>query len=109
MQPQGHVQVLVNLIDFGMNVQMAGDSARISHAGSATPTGSPMRADGGTVSAESAIPQSAIAELQRRGHIVKQPGEPGGFGGYQGILIDWQHGVLRGATESRKDGVAAGY
>ncbi len=109
MQPQGHVQVLVNLIDFGMNVQMAGDSARISHGGSAGPTGSPMKADGGTVSAESGIPQSAIAELERRGHVVKQPGEPGGFGGYQGILIDWQHGVLRGATESRKDGVAAGY
>jgi gamma-glutamyltranspeptidase/glutathione hydrolase len=108
MQPQGHVQVLVNLIDFGMNVQMSGDSARISHSGSASPTGTPMKADGGTVSVESGIPDAAITELEKRGHVIKRGGI-GGFGGYQGILIDWEHGVLRGATESRKDGVAAGY
>jgi gamma-glutamyltranspeptidase/glutathione hydrolase len=108
MQPQGHVQVLVNLIDFGMNVQAAGDAARVNHVGSATPTGLPMKPDGGTVYVESGIPDAAVAELQRRGHVVMRGGA-GSFGGYQGILIDWEHGVLRGATDPRKDGAAVGY
>ncbi len=108
MQPQGHVQVLVNLIDFGMNPQMAGDAARVSHVGSATPTGLPMNAEGGTVYVESGIPDSAVAELQRRGHMVIR-GAAGAYGGYQGILIDEEHGVLHGATDPRKDGAAVGY
>jgi gamma-glutamyltranspeptidase/glutathione hydrolase len=108
MQPQGHVQVLVNMIDFGMNPQMAGDAARVNHIGSATPTGLPMDADGGTVYVESGIPDAAINELKRRGHVVLR-GATGSFGGYQGILIDWHRGVLHGATDPRKDGVAAGY
>ncbi len=108
MQPQGHVQVLVNLIDFGMNPQMAGDAARVNHIGSATPTGLPMSADGGTVYVESGIPDATVAELQRRGHKIVR-GAAGSFGGYQGILIDWDHGVLHGATDPRKDGAAAGY
>ena len=107
MQPQGHVQVLVNLIDFGMNVQMAGDAARIRHAGSATPTGLPMSANGGEVAVESGIPTETIEELKRRGHHVIRA--PGSFGGYQGIRIDLKNGVLQGGTESRKDGVAVGY
>jgi gamma-glutamyltranspeptidase/glutathione hydrolase len=106
MQPQGHVQILVNLIDFGMNVQQAGDAARVAHAGSATPTGLP--ADGvGTVTVESGVSDAVIEQLRAKGHKVMR--SRGGFGGYQGILIDWEHGVLHGATEVRKDGAAVGY
>lgn len=105
-QPQGHVQVLVNLIDFGMNVQAAGDAARIAHGGSATPTGEPAQGSG-TVTVESGISDAAIAALRAKGHKVVR--SRGGYGGYQGILIDSQNGVLHGGTEPRKDGVAAGY
>ncbi|MEQ8787179.1 MAG: gamma-glutamyltransferase [Pirellulaceae bacterium] len=106
MQPQGHVQVLVNLIDFGMNVQQAGDAPRVRHLGSAQPTG--QEADGGgTVHAESGISDEAVAALQAKGHQVKR--SKGDFGGYQGILIDHDTGVLHGATEPRKDGQAVGY
>ncbi|MEE2990007.1 MAG: gamma-glutamyltransferase family protein, partial [Planctomycetota bacterium] len=106
MQPQGHVQVLVNLIDFEMNVQAAGDAARVRHVGSATPTG--LEASGvGVVNVESGIREAVIEELISRGHQVQR--SEGGFGGYQGILIDPVNGVLHGGTESRKDGAAAGY
>lgn len=108
MQPQGHVQILVNLIDFGMNVQEAGDAARIRHDGSPTPTGTPGESDGGTVYVEPGIPEETRAELVRRGHKV-EVASGGGFGGYQAILIDPEAGVLHGATEPRKDGAAAGY
>jgi gamma-glutamyltranspeptidase / glutathione hydrolase len=107
MQPQGHVQVLVNLIDFKMNVQMAGDAARVRHDGSPTPTGIPQEANGGTLLVESGIPESTIEQLQQRGHQLQRT--DGAYGGYQGILIDHEHGVLRGATESRKDGAVVGY
>lgn len=106
MQPQGHVQVLTNWIDFGMNIQMAGDAARIRHDGSATPTGVAEKEFGGTVLLESGIPASTVTALQAKGH---QTDTGGSFGGYQGILIDWQRGVLQGATEARKDGAALGY
>lgn len=106
MQPQGHVQVLVNLIDFGMNVQQAGDAARVRHDGSATPTGQPAHGVG-IVAAESGISEDAVANLVRRGHRVARTRS--GLGGYQGILIDWENGVLHGATEPRKDGAAVGY
>ncbi len=106
MQPQGHVQVLVNLIDFGMNVQAAGDAARVRHLGSATPTGIP--ADGsGTLQVESGIPAETVQALRDKGHRVVRA--KGTFGGYQGILIDWEQGVLHGASEVRKDGAAVGY
>ena len=108
MQPQGHVQILVNLIDFGMNLQAAGDAPRIRHSGSATPTGQPMAVDGGTVYVESGISDTAIQVLQARGHQV-QRGTAGSYGGYQGILIDAVRGTLQGATESRKDGAVLGY
>ena len=72
MQPQGHVQVLVNMIDFGMNVQAAGDAARVRHAGSATPTGQPADGDGGTVSVEPGISDAVVDELERRGHTVER-------------------------------------
>jgi gamma-glutamyltranspeptidase/glutathione hydrolase len=106
MQPQGHVQVLVNLIDFQMNVQSAGDAARVRHTGSATPTGQPA-AGAGTVAVESSVPAETVAALRRAGHHVVRARS--GFGGYQGILIDWDNGVLHGATEPRKDGAAVGY
>ena len=107
MQAQGHVQILVDLIDFDMNVQEAGDAARVRHDGSATPTGRP--ADGwGTVVVEPSVSEEVVATLERKGHRVER-GRGGGFGGYQGILIDWELGVLRGATEPRKDGCAVGY
>jgi gamma-glutamyltranspeptidase / glutathione hydrolase len=106
MQAQGHVQIVCNLIDFGMNVQAAGDAARASHSGSATPTGLP--ADGsGQVQVEAGVPEDTVTALRAIGHKVTRGS--GGFGGYQGILIDDKHGVLHGASESRKDGAAVGY
>jgi gamma-glutamyltranspeptidase/glutathione hydrolase len=107
MQPQGHVQVLINLIDFGMNVQQAGDAARIYHSGSATPTGDPMKPRGGTVAVESGISDATIDDLRRRGHQVER--SKGSFGGYQAILIDWDNGTLQGGSDPRKDGCAGGY
>ncbi len=106
MQPQGHVQVLVNLIDFEMNVQAAGDAARVQHNGSATPTGLPAQGSG-TLTVESGISDQAVMALRAKGHNVVR--SKGGYGGYQGILIDWEHGVLHGGTEARKDGAAVGY
>lgn len=106
MQPQGHVQVLINLIDFEMNVQAAGDAARIQHSGSATPTGL-AAAGAGTVHAESGISEEAVQALREKGHTVVRA--QGGFGGYQGILIDRKQGVLHGGTDPRKDGAALGY
>jgi len=107
MQPQGHVQVLMNMIDFGMSVQAAGDASRVNHVGSQTPTGTAMWESGGEVGIESGVTPEVRAELQRRGHILREA--PGSFGGYQGILIDWANGTLHGATEARKDGAAVGY
>lgn len=106
MQPQGQVQVLVNLIDFGMNVQAAGEAPRLEHVGSATPTGRKGRA-GGTVLAERGIPDAVVAELRKRGHKVGRVRTNGG--GYQGILIDPATNMLHGGSEARKDGCAAGY
>jgi gamma-glutamyltranspeptidase/glutathione hydrolase len=107
MQPQGHVQVLCNLIDFGMNVQLAGDSARIQHLGSATPTGVAMEPQGGRVAVESGIAQEVLEGLKKRGHQITT--SPGGFGGYQGILIDPGTNILHGGSDPRKDGAAVGY
>jgi gamma-glutamyltranspeptidase/glutathione hydrolase len=106
MQPQGQVQVLVNWIDFGMNIQMAGDAARVRHEGSATPTGNPAEPQGGTIHYESGLPTQTVQELTKRGHVMKP--SRASMGGYQGILIDWNRGVLEGATESRNDGLALG-
>ncbi len=106
MQPQGQVQVLCNVIDFGMNVQEAGDAARCRHHGSPSPMGGEMTT-GGEVALESGIGPEVRAALAAMGHKVIA--DVGGFGGYQGILIDPDTGVLHGATEARKDGCAAGY
>ncbi|MBK8979910.1 MAG: gamma-glutamyltransferase [Planctomycetes bacterium] len=105
MQPQGHVQVLVNLLDFGMDLQEAGDAPRVRHDGSSEPTGERMT-DGGELALESAISEAVLAELRRRGHRTVRGGS---FGGYQAILWDREHRVFRAASESRKDGQAAGY
>jgi gamma-glutamyltranspeptidase/glutathione hydrolase len=107
MQPQGHVQVLIDMIDFGMNVQEAGDAARIQHVGSQTPTGRPIAPEGGTVKVESGIPDTTLEGLKKKGHQILR--ESGSFGGYQAILIDRRHGTLHGGSDPRKDGCAVGY
>jgi gamma-glutamyltranspeptidase/glutathione hydrolase len=106
MQPQGHVQIVVNMIDFGMNVQEAGDAPRVRHTGSSQPTGEIM-SDGGWVNLETGFPYETVRALIRMGHRVRT--NEGGYGGYQAIYRDAEHGVYIGASESRKDGQAAGY
>jgi gamma-glutamyltranspeptidase/glutathione hydrolase len=106
MQPQGHVQIIVNLIDFGMNLQMAGDAPRARHDGSSEPTGEAMH-DGGEVVLETGASPEVVKALQSRGHKVTVAND-GDFGGYQAILRNAQ-GVYFGASESRKDGAAQGY
>lgn len=100
MQPQGHWQVLSNVIDFGMNLQEAGDAARVRH--------SPSRHAGGTLAVEPGISDAVIAELQRLGHHVERQGG-GGMGGYQAIMINPETGMLHGGTDPRKDGQVVGY
>ena len=106
IQPQGHAQILINMIDFGMNPQEAGDAARIRHTGSSQPTGEVMN-DGGKLYMESGIGAAVRAELAERGHDVADTRID--YGGYQGILWDAKEGVYYGASETRKDGQAAGY
>ena len=108
MQPQGHVQVLTNQIDFGLNVQEAGDASRWQHEGDNEPTGEKMTS-GGYVEVESGIPYEIVRELEKRGHDVRF--DVGGYGGYQAIKVEMHDGqrVYVGASESRKDGQAAGY
>src|SRR5207253_1317479 len=107
MQPQGQVQVLVNMIDFGMDVQQAGEAPRLEHRGSATPTGKAAAKDGGAVIPEEGFPPAVLDELRRRGHRIAAPQLNGG--GYQGIVIDRATGVLQGGSEARRDGCATGY
>ena len=106
MQPQGQVQILVNLLDLGLDLQEAGDAPRFHHTGSSEPTGTVMR-DGGVLQLEPGVPLPVIAELARRGHRVEA--DAGVFGGYQAISRDPESGVYAGASESRKDGCALGY
>jgi gamma-glutamyltranspeptidase/glutathione hydrolase len=106
MQPQAHAQIIVNLVDFGMNLQEAGDAGRIRHSGSSQPTGSSMR-EGGQVHLESGFSEAVRAALAAKGHSLGS--SKGGFGGYQAILWDERQGVYYGASEVRKDGQAAGY
>ncbi|MGH8372089.1 MAG: gamma-glutamyltransferase family protein [Gammaproteobacteria bacterium] len=110
MQPQGQTQVLVNMIDFGMNVQEAGDAARWRHFGNATPTGLPSEGIG-TVKMESGFDPQIKAELEKRGYKVINltPGTPGVFGGYEAIMFDPVQHVYWGASEMRKDGEVIGY
>lgn len=106
MQPQGHTQIVCNIIDFGMNLQEAGDAPRIQHSGSSEPTGEVM-SDGGTVQLESGFSYQTIRELLDKGHKVGF--EKGPFGGFQAIMYDSKNRVYYGASESRKDGQAAGF
>ncbi|WP_428407250.1 gamma-glutamyltransferase [Hyphococcus sp.] len=108
MQPQGHVQVLVNMIDYGMNVQEAGDAARFHHSGgrtSAGPDGDPL----GQIDIEPGVPAETVAKLKAMGHKVNMVDNGLVFGGYQAIIRDPETGVYSGATEMRKDGTVAGY
>jgi gamma-glutamyltranspeptidase/glutathione hydrolase len=95
MQPQGHTQVLLNLIDFGMNVQQAGEAARFRHFGD------------GAAAFESGIDIDVLQALIRKGH--RPMTRMGAYGGYQAIEIDWENGVLAGGSDPRKDGCALGY
>jgi len=106
MQPQGHAQIVINLVDFGMGLQEAGDAPRIHHTGSSEPTGESM-IDGGTVNLETGIDYEVIRELMGRGHSIEYAHGP--YGGYQAIMKHPEYGVYIGASESRKDGHAAGY
>lgn len=128
MQPQGHLQVLCNIIDFGMNVQEAGDAPRFRHYGSSSPNGAELAdfkvdihsilgeeiqdpesimQDGGWLALESGIDSIVRQELKKRGHRIEPAA--GVYGGYQAILFDHVNSAYRGASESRKDGMAAGY
>lgn len=106
MQPQGHAQIVCNIVDFGMNIQEAGDAPRISHSGSSQPTGEVME-DGGIVHLESGFSMETINGLMRKGHTIQFA--HGIYGGYQAIKWDDKNKVFFGASEARKDGQAAGY
>ena len=103
-QPQAHAQIIINMVDFGLNLQEAGDAPRIVHSGSSQPTDEIMK-DGGTLSLESGFGKTIEDELTAIGHTIKY--EKGIFGGYQAIML--KNGVYYGASETRKDGQAAGY
>lgn len=105
-QPQMHAQVIMNMIDFGMNTQEAGDAPRILHSGSSQPTGSEMT-DGGYISLESGFAVETRRALLKKGHVLRDVS--GAFGGYQAIRYDANNKVYFGASESRKDGHATGY
>ena len=106
MQPQGHAQIVINLIDFGMNLQEAGDAPRIRHQSSEQPTGGFMK-DGGQLAVEQGFDYKEIRELIKKGHNIIY--DLGSFGGYQAIMIDYIRKIYFGASESRKDGSAIGY
>ena len=103
-QPQAHAQIIINMIDFGLNLQEAGDAPRIVHSGSSQPTGEVMT-DGGSLSIESGFGKQIEQELSNKGHTIKY--QKGVFGGYQAIMF--KDGVYYGASETRKDGQASGY
>ncbi len=107
MQPQGQVQILQSIVDFGYNVQEAGDAPRLRHDGSSAPTGE-IGCGAGTVHLESGFPRSTVNGLRALGHQI-EPDNGYGFGGYQAILYDGRRGVYFGASEARKDGHAAGF
>ena len=106
VQPQGHAQVAMNLIDFGMSVQQAGEQPRAVHFESSTPTGSRM-VDGGSVGLERHIPDTVREKLAAMGHRVKK--DPGAWGGYQGIWREEEPRRYFGGSDPRKDGCAIGY
>ena len=105
MQPQGHAQIVINMIDFEMDIQAAGDAPRIHHTGSSEPTGEVM-INGGILNLETGYSYETIRQLMRMGHEIQYANGP--YGGYQAIHRA-PNGVYWGATETRKDGHAAGY
>ena len=105
-QPQGHSQIVMNVIDFGMNIQEAGDAPRWDHKGSSSPRGNKVK-NSGKIRVESGISYETIRQLMARGHDVGFAS--GIYGGYQAILWDAKNKVYRGASESRKDGQVSGY
>ena len=106
MQPQGHAQIVMNLVDFGMNLQEAGDAPRIHHTGSSEPTGETMES-GGILNLETGFDYEVVRALMGAGHRIQFARGP--YGGYQAVMRDPETGVLIGASESRKDGQAAGF
>ena len=106
MQPQGHAQIVINLIDFEMNLQEAGDAPRIRHQSDEQPTGGNMF-DGGELALEDGFNYKEIRKLMKKGHKIIY--DLGSYGGYQAIMIDYINKVYFGASESRKDGNAIGY
>lgn len=107
MQPQGQVQVLCNIIDFGMNIQEAGDAPRMRHMGSSQPTGTKME-EGGTVALELGIGPEVQRKLSELGHRLQLPFKTF-FGGYQAIMLDPETGMYLGASDPRRAGCAFGY
>jgi len=112
MQPQGHVQIMINMVDYGMNLQEAGDAARLNHVGGRAPTDD-LSGTGanllGILHVEAGIPAATVDQLGKMGHNVKVIRNGIMFGGYQAIMRDPETGVYTGATEMRKDGQALGY
>ena len=106
MQPQGHAQIMINLLDFNMDLQEAGEAPRVEHTGSATPRGK-LAEGAGTVQLEEGMPAAVMEGLKKLGHKVRTVRVNGG--GYQAILLDPKTGILHGASDHRKDGMAAGY
>lgn len=106
-QPEGQVEVLMNMIDFGMNLQEAGDAPRIDHQGGSDPVGRSTPGPG-NIYLESGFSEKTIRTLLQMGYKVSA-GTPGNFGGYQAIMLDEKQGVYHGASDPRKDGMAAGY
>ena len=111
MQPQGHTQIILNLVDFDMGLQEAGDAARWEHTGGCEPTDDfadeSCENEMGVVHLESGIPPETRAELERRGYTVECCST--NAGGYQAIMRDFETDAWIAATEMRKDGSAGGY
>jgi gamma-glutamyltranspeptidase/glutathione hydrolase len=108
MQPQGHVQILVNMIDYDMNIQQAGDAARFMHEGGRQSTGITQSLLG-TLYLEPGVPEQTVQRLKAMGHQVEVIDNGVMFGGYQAIAVDHEKGSYSGATEMRKDGTVAAY
>jgi gamma-glutamyltranspeptidase/glutathione hydrolase len=108
MQPQGQSQVLINMIDFGMDIQQAGDAPRVRHFGSSQPTGAKM-VNGGLLACEIGIDPAVVRKLQLLGHRIDPAGMLGFYGGYQAIMLDPESGMYHGASDPRRAGCAFGY
>lgn len=111
-QPQGQLQILVDMIDFGENIQEASDAARWYHSGDTTPTGIARAQGAGTVTLEPGFGAEVAAGLRERGYRVRllKPGSYAfGFGGFEGIRYHARQKTYWGGTEFRRDGEVIGY